>query len=122
MRSLAKLDLSGCTWVLGHQLDIVLPVLENLVYLDVSECNISKNCIGDLVQRNSGKRFQYINIRYCFLVEISEVPRFNLVDLLEFCPDLNMETSSQWITVLQQYSNLNMCAAAMEILDELRED
>ena len=38
LRKLEKLDLSGCTRILEHQFDILLPILSDLVALDVSEC------------------------------------------------------------------------------------
>ena len=84
---------------------------------------VNKKCIVQVVQqRTNDRRFQYLNVRDCFSLELTDLAEFSLnVDELEFCPNLSMETIPQWSNTLQ-YTHLNMCPAALEILEDFRED
>ena len=120
LRKLKYLDLCGCCAVQSYQFEIILPTLSDLVAPDVGDCDISKECILQLVQN---RNFEFINVKDSFSIEIEEILEFSRnVQVFEFCPLLTPNSLEDWIHIMEEYSNLRMCTASWEILEAIQED
>ena len=103
------------------QFELLLPTLTNLVRLDVGDCNVRQPCIEKLVNRESGLRFEFINVKDCFSVDIGDILQIsNNVDIFEFCPMLTYSCANEWLEVMESSSNLFMYPASLEILEDYR--
>ena len=121
LRNLKHLYLAECVYIPSYQFDIILPTLENLKVLDVSECNVMKQCVIDIVAVHI---FHYLNVLDCFSLELSDLIHFEgkASETLEFFPVLTFASRHLWDTMLTSRPELKMCGAAKEILDEMLED
>ena len=120
LRKLKHLDLCGCCAVQSYQFEIILPALSDLVSLDVGDCDISKDCILQLVEN---RKFNLLNVKDCFSIYIEEILEISKnVEVFEFCPLLTRDSLEDWIRVMEQNAHLRMCSASWEILEEIKED
>ena len=125
LKNLKRLNLAGCTGIDTEQFDVIFPTLQQITDLDVSECNVTKECIINLLHnRPNGERLSYLNVRDCFSIEIEELGDFDedCVEVVEFCPLLTFASCHEWSANLNAHKELLMCPAALEILDEMIQD
>ena len=113
---LKELFVASCD-IPRNLISVVLPTLTNLTSLDVSECDITETSIDHALTQL--QHLKKLNIRGCFSMNINKVTQLaRTLDRLEFCPRLQRFSLRAWVAVVRNHSNLCMCPAEREILEE----
>ena len=112
---LKTLLIHGCDNIVQSDFCISLPVLEPLECLDISECNVSKRAIQQIIPHL--KKLKELNVRDCCSMKLSTVR--DLAENLEqfqFCPLIVFDHIHEWKELIENFSQLLICPTSMEVI------
>ena len=119
--SLKYLNLHECDYIPANDFTEYLSHLTNLRSLDISDCCIDEDVIRGIVEQVPS--LQKPNVLECCFLTIETVESIaGSLEELKFCLILHFDFLTEWIDVVRDYPQCEICPASFEIITDIHPD